>query len=194
MRLGVTGGIGSGKTTVCRVFSVLGIPVFHADPEARQIMESDSEVAELVNSAAGTNVYVNGKIDRNLLASLIFNDRNILSRINSIVHPRVFNAFLKWSEIQHSPYSILEAAILFESGAERFVDYTLSVSAPVEERILRVMKRNELTREQVIDRIRNQADDTLREEKSDFVIRNSEHDMIIPSVLEIHAKLLKMKS
>jgi dephospho-CoA kinase len=191
MKLGITGGIGSGKTTVCRVFSILGIPVFYSDPEARIIMESNSAVIEDVNSAAGRNVYVNGKLDRTLLASLIFNDRELLGKINSIVHPLVFNKFTSWAEMQTAPYCILESAILFESEGWRHVDKSLVISAPAEERIMRVMRRNELSRSQVLERIRNQFDDSWRESKADYIIRNSEHDMIIKSVLTIHNEILK---
>jgi dephospho-CoA kinase len=190
MRLGITGGIGSGKTSVCRVFSVLGIPVFSADPEAQKVMNHDSGIIEEINRLADKNIYPNGKLDREALASLIFNNSEMLKRVNSIVHPVVFEKFLTWVEQQSAPYVIMEAAILFESGASKLVDRIATVIAPVEERIARVTWRNKLTREQVIERINNQMDDNERIKLSDYVINNSENEMIISSILKIHKDLL----
>jgi dephospho-CoA kinase len=190
MKLGVTGGIGSGKTSVCRVFNVLGIPVFSADQEAQEIMNSDINVMKGINRIAGRNLYTQGTLDRMALASLIFNDQESLKKVNAIVHPAVFERFKKWSEIQHAPYVIMEAAILFESGGQYHVDRIATVVAPLEERITRVTLRNLLTREQVIERVRNQMDDELRMNRSDYIIHNSENDMIIPAVLKIHEDIL----
>jgi len=190
MKLGITGGIGSGKTSVCRIFSVLGIPVFFADPEASTIMNTDKKVIEGINNIAGKNIYQDGKLDRELLASLIFTDPESLRKVNSLVHPVVFDKFLKWAEEQNTPYVIMEAAILFESGASELVDRVATVYAPVEERIARVTRRNKLSREQVIRRMRNQLDDEEKIKRSDYVINNSENDMIIPVILRIHDDLI----
>jgi dephospho-CoA kinase len=190
MKLGVTGGIGSGKTSVCRVFNVLGIPVFSADPEAREIMENDKSIIRRINSIAGKNLYINGSLDRMQLATLIFNDSTLLEKVNSLVHPVVFEHFIKWEKEQTAPYVIMEAAILFESGASKLVDRIASVVAPAEERIIRVINRNTHTREQVLERMRNQIDDEARMKLSDYVIHNSEKDMIIPSILKIHDDIL----
>jgi len=190
MRLGVTGGIGSGKTSVCRVFNTLGIPVFSADPEARRIMESDPAVIEGINAVAGRDLYPAGMLDKMVLAKLIFNDPEKLKKVNSLVHPVVFRAFTEWTEVQSAPYVIMEAAILFESGGNKLVDKVLSVLAPEKERVERVMHRNMLSREQVMERMRNQISDEKRIELSDYLIFNSENDMIIPSVLKIHFEIL----
>ncbi len=190
MMLGVTGGIGSGKTSVCRVFSVLGIPVFSADPEAKVLMDSDGRIREKINSITGRDMYPEGVLDRPGLAAIIFNDRDLLLRVNSAVHPVVMEQFMDWAEGQNSPYVIIEVAILFESGAADLVDRILTVTAPMEERIERVMMRNRMTREQVLERIRNQHDDEYLVSRSDYVIDNSENDMIIPAVLDIHRDLL----
>jgi dephospho-CoA kinase len=190
MKLGITGGIGSGKTSVCRVFNILGIPVFSADPEAQQIMNSDESVIRGINNIAGRNLYPAGRLDRMKLAELIFNDPEVLRKVNALVHPVVFEQFNNWAETQNAPYVIMEAAILFESGASNLVDRVATVYAPVEERIARVTRRNKLTREQVIDRIRNQMDDKTRIKMSDYVINNSENEMIIPVILKIHEDLL----
>lgn len=190
-KLGVTGGIGSGKTSVCRVFNVLGIPVFSADETAREIMESDPVISEKVNMIAGRNMYTGGRLDRDTLAGLIFNNRELLVKINNAVHPVVREKFVKWSEEQESGYIILEAAILFESGTYKILDRILTVITPLEERIERVMKRNYLTREQVLDRIRNQSDDDFKISRSDYIVNNSDNDMIIPAIVKIHNDIIE---
>ncbi|HOP59041.1 MAG TPA: dephospho-CoA kinase [Bacteroidales bacterium] len=190
MKLGITGGIGSGKTSVCKVFGVLGIPVFFADPEARRIMNNHPDVIKGINEIAGKNLYPDGNLDSAGLASLIFNDEKRLKEVNSLVHPLVFRYFREWADRQSSPYVIMEAAILFESGASELVDRVATVVAPIEERIKRVTMRNKLTREQVNERIRSQMDDETRIKMSDYVIHNSENDMIIPVILRIHDDIL----
>jgi dephospho-CoA kinase len=192
LRLGVTGGIGCGKTTVCRVFSVLGIPVFSADDEAKRIQDSDTDIQIKLNTIAGKDLYSSGKLDRKELAALIFNNKDLLFEVNSIIHPAVFKYFIKWVARQDAPYSIMEAAILFESGAYRLMDRIVTVVAPLEERIERIINGNLLTKEQITDRIRNQTDDKSRITKSDYVIYNSENDMIIPAILGIHREMLKL--
>lgn len=192
MRLGVTGGIGSGKTTVCKVFKSLGIPVFSTDPEAKDIMNSDPEIIAKINSLAGKDLYTQGSLNRQELASLIFNDSSLLKKVNSIVHPAVSARFMKWVGNQSAPYVIMEAAILFESGASKFVDRVASVVAPEEERIARVIMRNNLTRQQVHERIRNQMTDEERMRLSDYVIFNSENDMILPAILKVHEDILSL--
>jgi dephospho-CoA kinase len=189
-KLGITGGIGSGKTSVCRVFEVLGIPVFSADRQAQEIMDKDKEIIAGIKSITGKNLYNNGTLDRAELASIIFNDPTILKKVNLLVHPAVLDHFTKWTLIQSTPYVIMEAAILFESGASEVVDKILTVVAPVEQRVKRVILRNKLSQEQVLERMRNQIDDEERIRQSDFIINNSENDMIIPSVLEIHNEIL----
>lgn len=189
-KLGITGGIGSGKTSVCRVFSVLGVPIFSADPAASDIMENDPEIRKKLNSIAGMDLFSNGIMNRKELADLIFNDASLLAKVNSLIHPVVFGNFIKWAELQQSPYVIMEAAILFESGGSKLTDKIATVVAPLQERIERVMQRNSLTLEQVNDRIRNQMSDEERIMNSNYVISNSENDMIIPQVLQIHNDLL----
>lgn len=190
-KLGVTGGIGSGKTTVCRVFNVLGVPVFSADAVARDVMDIDTGIMLRINTIAGKNLYENGSLDRTELARLIFNNEGLLEKVNALVHPIVFSRFREWEKKQDAPYVVMEAAILFESGAYKIVDRILTVVAPMEERVNRVIHRNNLTREQVMERMRNQMDDNQRIESSDYVINNSENDMIIPEILRIHDEIMK---
>ena len=189
-KLGVTGGIGSGKTSVCRVFTVLRIPVFSADREASHIMENERWIQDKLNTIAGKNLYTNGRMDRPVLASIIFNDKTALEKVNALVHPVVFDNFRKWSAVQTSPYVIMEAAILFESGASDYVNKVATVVAPAEQRVERVILRNKLTKEQVIVRMSNQMDDEARIQLSDYIIYNSENDMIIPAILKIHNEIL----
>jgi dephospho-CoA kinase len=190
MKLGITGGIGSGKTSVCRVFTVLGIPVFSADAEARTIMDSDKGVIRMINLIAGGDIYPNGLLDRSKLARLIFNNEELLKKVNHTVHPVVLEHFKQWEKAQDAPYVIMEAAILFESGAASQVDRVLSVLAPLEERIDRVIKRNNLTREQVMIRIKNQTSDEEKIQRSHYVIDNSDNAMIIPAILKVHEEIL----
>jgi dephospho-CoA kinase len=191
MKIGVTGGIGSGKTSVCRVFSVLGIPVFSADQAAKEIMDTDPVIKSHIISNTGTSLYADGKLDRAKLANLIFNDQSLLQKVNLLIHPAVFNRFEKWTKEQTAPYVIMEAAILFESGAASLVDRIVTVVAPVEERIDRVTRRNKLSREDVMDRIKNQMEDENRLKLSHYIVQNSENDMIIPAILKIHEDILR---
>jgi dephospho-CoA kinase len=191
LKLGVTGGIGSGKTSVCKVFTVLGIPVFSADRIAREIMDSDENIMKKINSMAGTDLYSNGCLDRMALASLIFNNNTLLEKVNSLVHPLVFDHFVSWEKNQTAPYVIMEAAILFESGASKLVDKIATIVAPEEERLNRVTMRSKLSRQQVLERMKNQMDDASRIKLSDYVIYNSENDMIMPVILGIHEDILK---
>jgi len=190
IKLGVTGGIGSGKTSVCRVFDALGVPVFSADREAREIMENDIAIISGINSIAGKDLYTNGSLNRMELAAIIFNDNILLKKVNSLVHPVVFDHFGRWVLEQTAPYVIMEAAILFESGASKIVDKVATVVAPVEQKVERIIRRNELSRGQVLERMRNQMDDEARIKLSDYVIHNSENDMIIPAILNIHNDIL----
>jgi dephospho-CoA kinase len=189
-KLGITGGIGSGKTSVCRVFEVLNIPVFSADKAAREIMDSDESIISRINSIAGKNLYASGSLNRMALSQMIFNDTILLAKVNSLVHPAVLKHFIKWATEQTSIYVIMEAAILFESGASKIMDKVATIVTPVEERIERIIERNKLSREEINERMRNQMDDEARIKLSDYVISNSENDMIIPSILKIHNDIL----
>jgi len=191
-RLGITGGIGSGKTTVCRIFSVLGVPVFVADNVAKELMHSDAEIRTRLNHVAGKDLYVSGSLDRKELARIIFNRPDLLRKVNEAVHPMVLRHFDEWASAEETPYVIMESAILFEAGADSLVDRVATISAPVEERIARVMGRNDLSREEVIGRINNQLEDEEREEQSYYVINNSDNEMIIPEILRIHEDMLRL--
>lgn len=191
IKVGVTGGIGSGKSTVCKVFAALGIPVFDADVTARQLMNNDPTLLKQLVHLFGPSIYLPDQtIDRKYLAGIVFNNPTLLHELNNIVHPAVRDAFNRWLEQQKAPYIIHEAAILFESGFYKMMDKTITVVASESERISRVTSRDRLTAEQVRERIRNQWNDEQRMKLADFVIRNNNTDLITPQIMEID-KILK---
>lgn len=190
LKVGITGGIGSGKSTVCRVFSVLGIPVFESDKIARELMNTDTEMKQQLVDLFGTAVYLpDHTINRKYLAGIVFNNPSLLAQLNTIVHPVVRKTFFDWCEKQQTPYIIHEAAILFESGFYKMMDKTITVITSEHERIQRVMKRDGITLEMVNERIKNQWNDQQRMELADFVIGNNDDELVIPQVIEIDKKL-----
>lgn len=192
LKVGITGGIGSGKSTVCRVFSNLGIPVFEADKAAKELMNNSEEIFDQLTRLFGAGVYLpDHSINRKYLAAIVFNDKSLLEKLNGIVHPVVRSAFFDWCDKQHAPYIIHEAAILFESGFYKFMDKTIAVVTSENERIERVMKRDGVTIEMVQERIRNQWNDKQRMELADFVIGNNDDDLIVPQIIEIDKQLRK---
>ena len=190
LKVGITGGIGSGKSTVCRVFSVLGIPVFESDKIARELMNTDTEIKQQLVDLFGTAVYLpDHTINRKYLAGIVFNNPSLLAQLNTIVHPVVRKTFFDWCEKQQTPYIIHEAAILFESGFYKMMDKNITVITSEHERIQRVMKRDGITLEMVNERIKNQWNDQQRKELADFVIGNNDDELVIPQVIEIDKKL-----
>ena len=190
LKIGITGGIGSGKSTVCRVFSVMGIPVFEADKVARKLMDTDEEIHEKLVRLFGAAVYLPDQtVNRKYLAGIVFKDPSLLTKLNEIVHPVVRKTFFDWCEKQESPYIIHEAAILFESGFYKMMDKTITVVTSEDERIRRVMKRDEITMELVKERIKNQWSDEERIKLADFVIGNNDDQLIIPQIIEIDKKI-----
>ena len=170
--IGLTGGIGSGKTTIANYFSTLGIPVYIADDEAKKLMES-SEVKDSIKEKFGESIFDNTILNRAKLAEIVFADSGKLDQLNAIVHPAVRNHFKKWL-LNHeaSPFVIYEAAILFESGNYKNCDHIITVTAPLESRIQRVIDRDKTNREQVLKRINAQWNDEQRISKSNFIIDN----------------------
>ncbi|MFP4023187.1 MAG: dephospho-CoA kinase [Thiohalospira sp.] len=190
IKVGVTGGIGSGKTLVCQIFEKLGIPVFNADIEAKKIINSDKSVVEQIKHSFGSDIYNRNQIKKEVLAQIIFNDNKALNRINSIVHPKVREYFLDWAEKQNSQYVIEEAAILFESNAYLDLDYIVNIHANKKSRINRVMSRDKIGKEQVLSRMKNQLCDEKRMKLADFTIYNDGDRMLLPQVVDIHQKIL----
>ncbi|RNL54552.1 dephospho-CoA kinase [Pedobacter jejuensis] len=196
-KVGITGGIGSGKTTVCRVFEVLGIPVFYADTEAKNIMIKDTELIEGVKSAFGKNSYFDdGKLNNKHIAGIVFNSETELAKLNALVHPAVFRAFDTWAkEIKTDvPYTLKEAALLFESDSYKMCDTSILVTAPVETKINRVMQRDNVTAEQVKARMNKQLSDEEKAKMADHFIINDEEHSIIEQVLSLHRHFLQVVS
>lgn len=168
MIVGLTGGIGSGKTTVTKYFAELGIPIYIADEEAKKITETDPNVIEKIKMVFGDEAYVNGKYNRKYIADIVFKDKKKLNQLNTIIHPALFNHFNQWHQKQNTPYVIKEAAILFESGAYKDCDYIITVTAPEEIRIQRVIERDGITETMVKNRIDNQMSEEEKIQRADF--------------------------
>lgn len=195
LKVGITGGIGSGKTTVCRMFELLGIPVFYADDEAKKVMHTDKLLREELLQNFGPAVYSNrGELDRKYLAEIVFRDEEELRKLNALVHPAVFRAFDQWVEkYQDAPYIIKEAALLFESDSYKMCDTTIVVKAPENVRIARVMKRDRVNAEQVRQRMNKQLSEEKKEELAEHILINDESVLLIPQILVLHQKLLGAK-
>ena len=191
MIVGLTGGIGSGKTTIAKMFNELGVPVYIADLEAKALTNSSEEIKKELIELLGDKAYLRDKLNKKYVADIIFNDSELLSKVNAIIHPRVAEHFKKWYKEQEAPYCIKEAAILFENGAYKKCDYTILITAPIEERIARVINRDSSTMKEVESRIKNQWDDTKKSLLADFIIENIDLETSQQKVNDIHLFLLK---
>lgn len=190
--IGLTGGIGSGKTTLATYIESLGIPVFIADDEAKKLMQS-AEVLREINAVFGEAVFEKGQLNRQELASIVFSNPEKLSQLNSIIHPAVKKQFKIWlDQNQLAPFVVYEAAILFESGSYQNCDYIITITAPLEDRIARVMQRDNSSREQVLNRINAQWTDEQRAAKSNFIIDNIDPQNAKSQLDEI-LKILKIQ-
>jgi dephospho-CoA kinase len=183
--IGLTGGIGSGKSVVAKVFATLGIPVFNADDEAKRIMQTSPEIKTKLIEQFGLEIYNEHGLDKEKLASIVFNDPFQLQLLNAIVHPVTIQAAKDWAAKQTTPYVIKEAALIFESGTADGLFKVIGVTAPLSLRTHRVMQRDGITKEQVDARMRNQISDTIKMRLCDYVIENNNQQMVIPQVLEI---------
>ncbi len=192
LAIGLTGGIGSGKSTVAEIFKVLGIPVFDADSQAKRLMDEDPALRLAVQQAFGEDTYTNGKLNRKILAELVFGHPFELQKLNAIVHPVTIRAAKDWMMKQTAPYVIKEAALLFEAGSASGLDYIIGVSAPVTIRINRVMQRDHVTRQQVQERMDRQINDEIKMRLCDFILINNEQQLLTTQVLDLHHKLLAL--
>ena len=192
--VGLTGGIGAGKTFVADMFARFGVPIYNADARAKYLMNNHGTLINIIKETFGSDMYKQGTLDRKALADIVFNDVEKLKILNELVHPPMERDHEAWHKEQDAVYTIKEAAILFESGANRGCDKIITVTAPLELRLNRVMKRDELSREEVLARMSNQWDDELKVAKSDYVITNDEKHMVMPQVLKIHKELLVYES
>lgn len=194
LKIGLTGGIGSGKTTVSKIFQNLGVPIFNSDLVARNIVNTNQMAISQIKSVFGDDIYVNNELDRKKLAPIVFNDTLMLDKLNAIVHPIVAQAYAKWcKEHDHYPFTIKEAAILFETGVHHNLDRIIVVYTPKEERIKRIMARDNADREDVESRMANQWSDESRNKMADFIIINDQQDQLLPQVMELNELLLNIE-
>ena len=194
LKIGITGNIGGGKTTVSRVFEVLGVPVFYADDAAKKVMVEDPVLISTLKAEFGGSSYLeDGSLNRKYIASIVFNNEAELVKLNSIVHPAVFRAFDTWAaQIKDAPYVMKEAALLFESTSYKMCDYSIMVTAPLELRIERVMQRDGLTRAEVESRNAKQFTEEKKTGLADYVIHNDDTELVIPQVLELHKQFCSL--
>ncbi|MFA6276194.1 MAG: dephospho-CoA kinase [Pedobacter sp.] len=195
LKVGITGGIGSGKTTICKVFETLGIPVFYADAVAKQLMITDLILVEGVKEAFGAASYSpNGILNNQHLANIVFNNKAELEKLNSLVHPAVFRAFDTWEKEmpQSVPYTLKEAALLFESGSYKMCDKNILVTAPLSLKLARVMQRDGVTEAQVRARMDKQFTDEQKAKMADYFIDNTENSSVILQVLDLHQQFLSL--
>lgn len=189
LRIGLTGGIGSGKTTVARIFESLGIPVFYADEVAKQLMSEDPAICTAIKEKFGDAAYQDGKLNRAYIASIVFADQEKLSWLNHLVHPITIATANRWFEEQNAPYAVREAALLFESGADEGLDYVVGVTAPASLRIERVMKRDRINAEEITRRMDKQLDEESRNQKCDFILQNDNKIPLLDQVLSLDKQL-----
>ena len=193
LKIGLTGGIGSGKSTVAHIFEVLGIPVYYADTEAKKLMGTSEELKASITRAFGEKAYVDGRLNREYIAAQVFNNDQKIELLNSLVHPATIKDAEEWIKIQRAAYVIKEAALIFESGSNKNLDYVIGVQSPLELRIKRVMDRDNIPAHEVKARMNQQMDDDLKLRLCDYVIVNDEHEMVIPQVLALHETFSKMQ-
>lgn len=190
LKVGITGGIGSGKTVVCKIFETLGIPVFYADEAAKHLMNNDEDLKQKIKSIFGDIIYINDVLQRQTLATIIFNDKEKLAQLNALVHPATIAYAEDWFALQQGKYAIKEAAIFFESGTNAGVDVMIGIDAPEALRIERTLARGGITIREIKKRIAEQMDNDTKMKLCDFVIVNDGTTAVLPQVIAIHHQLL----
>jgi dephospho-CoA kinase len=194
LRIGVTGNIGAGKSVVCRIFELLGVPVYYADPAARSLMERDPRLVEEIKKLFGKGAYTNdGALNRKYLGQIVFKDRNMLEKLNALVHPAVARDFEAWAGRQQATYCIKEAALLFESGSYQELDQTILVVAAENTRLRRVMERDGLTESEVRLRMDKQMPQEEKEKWADHIIDNNGNTGLVRQVLQLHKVFKTLK-
>ena len=194
MKVGLTGGIGSGKSTVAKIFAALGVPVYHADKKAKHLMETSAELIQQIKDHFSENAYENGKLNTRFLAGAVFQNKEKMALLNGIVHPYTLQDAKEWMQKQNHPYAIKEAALIFESGSQGEYDLIIGIQAPHPLRLLRTMKRDKTEREKVLERMDNQLDESIKMKLCDIIIENNEQQLLLPQVLALHEKLISMNA
>ena len=196
LKIGITGNIGSGKTTISKIFEVLGIPVFYADDEAKKVMVDDAILVNELKQTFGSESYFeDGTLNRKHIAGIVFNNEAELKKLNAIVHPAVFRAFDNWvPQFKNAPYVLKEAALLFESSSYKMCDRSIMVTAPLELRIARVMLRDGLSRDEILNREARQFSEEKKLQLADYAIKNDNTELVIPQVLALHKQFLELHS
>jgi dephospho-CoA kinase len=189
LRVGLTGGIGSGKSTIGRIFESLGVPVLYADIVGKDLMNTNPELIAAIKQHFGEEAYTDNRLNRSYLAGIVFKEKEKLELLNSLVHPATINYSTQWMQRQVAHYVIKEAALLFESGSQANLDYVIGVSAPQYLRIYRAIHRDGLTREQVLDRMDKQLDESMKLKLCDFVVVNDDQHPVLEQVLQLHEQL-----
>lgn len=192
MVVGLTGGIGSGKSTVAEMFRELGVPVYDSDSEAKQLMASSVEIKKAIIDLLGKRAYNEGVLDRGFVAEKVFKDPELLRKLNAIVHPAVRRHFMDWAKGQTAPYVVQETALIFENGSQDQYDHTILVTAPLDVRLERVMNRDGVGSKAVLERMKNQMDDADKLDLADFSIENLDLGSTADTVKALHAKLMEM--
>lgn len=192
LKIGITGGIGSGKSTISRIFSLLGIPVYYADEAAKKLMVENQELKQAIIDHFGPGIYNGENLNRARLSEIVFRDNKKLEMLNRLVHPETIRDSQNWMNAQTAPYAIKEAALIFESGSQDKLDFIIGVYAPESLRILRVMKRDHSSREKILSRMKEQIDESLKMRLCDTVIKNDEQHLVLPQVLNLHNQFLSM--
>ncbi len=186
LKIGITGGIGSGKTLVSGIFEKLGAPTYNADDRAKWLMNNNSKIVKKVVDLFGTEAYINGILNRTLIAQQVFKNKSLLEQLNAIVHPVVFSDFDEWYKAQTFPYVLKEAALLFESRSYKDLDAIITVDAPLETRLNRASIRDQKTEAEIKSRIKNQYPNEIKVKAADFVINNDGITPVLPQVLQLH--------
>ena len=190
LKIGLTGGIGSGKSTVAKIFETMGIPVYYADDAAKRLMNEDENLRKEIIRHFGSESYANNVLNRPYISKQVFNNKTKLELLNSLVHPATIRDSEEWIRAQKAPYTIKEAALIFESGMQQQLDYIIGVSAPKELRIERTIIRDGSSREEVINRINSQIDEDIKISRCDFIIYNNEQQALLPQILDLHKRLI----
>lgn len=192
LKVGLTGGIGSGKTTVAKLFELLDVPVYDADSASKRLYHTNKKLMASLKEHFGEDVYTNEQLNRSKLAAIVFNDPSKLELLNQLVHPLTIQDAENWMLQQVKPYVIKEAALLFETGSASGLDYIIGVRTPKHLRIKRVMDRDNVSREEVISRMQRQVDEDIKMLLCDFIIDNDEQKPVIPQVLQLHQRFLTL--